>query len=301
MINAMKYLVILLLFSKSFLVFSDNGDKTHIADTPIQTNKLYITVFEKNNWLKFYELQLNRGLENIIPITANFNLDNVESVMITDSNAIKKICGQKQSRSLLLLNFKQSSNNRKYVKTYINKPCIDNNKAEFKLTVKTRDGSYYYNTTTLAANKNAFSVAHHANYDEKRKPYKTQNNNNNLKFDIKALEDTPEAWNVVDEPLYPGKEITIPVSIDINIKNVNAIKIDDINAHNYKCHPNSPINLLNLSFLNKQESSVNLTTRIPTPCVNYDNVKLQISAQSINDKKYYKVINIPSSKLKHIN
>ncbi len=274
--------------------YSPVSEQVQKQRNPIKTGKLSITGYETDIWLKFYEAELDRGRENIIPLTANFNLNKVRSIMITDENASKNLCGKKQQRTLLLLSFGQPEKNVKQVQTYINRPCFDGHKARFKLTVETTDGSYYTNTTTLTAVKNAFSSIYDANYDVKRNPYKIKNTGSS-RLNIISLSDgdTPNPWVITEKYSYPGKVTTTPIAIRFDVKNAKTIKIDDINAHNNKCTVNNPINLLNLSFMDPKVAQTKITTEIPTPCLYHDKAKLQLSVKTENGDKYFKVITLP--------
>jgi len=296
-----KYLLIVLLYSFSFSGCADSGsklktiyDEVYKKNHPSVTGKLSITGEENNIWLKFYQLTINRGSENIIPLIAKFDLDHVRSVMIIDENAEKAICDKKQQVALLLLNFNNPDKNIKQIKTYINKPCFDGNKARFKLIVETSEGDYYTNTSTLSATENAFGTIYHANYDEKRKPYIPKNiKSEKISLASIKLEESPDTWLVVEEYSYPGKITTTPIMISFNVKNIQTIKIDDIHAYNYKCGANNPINLLNLKFEKQNMSNSQIITEIPTPCLYHDKTKLQLSIKAKDGTKYYKVITLP--------
>lgn len=296
----MKYLSIIFLCSISFSNFAETNsniksinDEENKRDHPIKTNKIMITGEKPDNWLKFYEYLLNRGQENIIPLIASINFNNVRSLILTDNNAEKNICGQKKPRILLLLSFNKPKKDITKIQTYINKPCLDGRKARFKLTVETIDGQYYTNTSTLTATKKAFGFLHHVNYNEKRNPYLEKNNSSKLKLKTITPGDSPRAWLIVNDYPYPGKITTTPVSIGFNIKNAQTIKIDDINAYNNKCTVNNPINLLNLTFMDPKVEQTKITTHIPTPCLYHDKAKLQLSVKTKSGKKYFKVVTLP--------
>ena len=140
---------------------------------PIQSDKLGIiakAVTEDDDgsnpkgWMRFYEFTIKRGVENIVYLTAKFDINNVQSIIISDENAVNNKCGRKQKRRLLHLHFSDPGKNQKEIMTRLEKPCFVGREAIYKLSVKTADNKHYYNYTKLIASKYAFDYVYHAEY-----------------------------------------------------------------------------------------------------------------------------------------
>lgn len=153
----MKYLLLLSIFA--YVQVSCAEVNKHNS---IKSNKLDIyasrydgkPIDKPQNWLRFYEHE-NITIENRIYITASFNIRNVTTLVITDLNAEKKLCGTNQKKFLQYLAFEPDTNLKK-VTTRISKPCFVKNQAVLKLNVKTQDGQRLYNIVSLTAHPNAF-------------------------------------------------------------------------------------------------------------------------------------------------
>ncbi len=72
---------------------------------------------------------------------------------------MNKKCGKKHKKHFLYLSFDPSKNLKK-ITTRIHLPCFVQNKAVFKLVVKTANGGRFYNITTLTAHPDAFDAAY---------------------------------------------------------------------------------------------------------------------------------------------
>ncbi|VAW97134.1 hypothetical protein MNBD_GAMMA23-1277 [hydrothermal vent metagenome] len=156
----MKLLIYITIF-----MFLQTACATENKFGSIKSDKLKITVQthdgKPESWLRFYNVDVaeENEHEKRIGITAEFNIPNVTDMIITDMNAVNKKCGKKYGKHFLYLSFNPSNNLRK-ITTRIHLPCMVENKAVFKLVVKTADGGRYYNITTLTAHPDAFDAVY---------------------------------------------------------------------------------------------------------------------------------------------
>ena len=130
-----------------------------------QSDKLKLTAKthdgKPGSWLRFYNVDVaeENEYEKRIYITAEFNIDNVTDMIITDMNAVNNKCGAKQVKHFLYLCIDPNKNVKK-ITTRIHLPCLIKNKAVLKLAVKTINGGRYYNITTLTAHPDAFGAVY---------------------------------------------------------------------------------------------------------------------------------------------
>jgi len=131
----------------------------------VQSDKLNILARthdgKPESWLRFYNVDVaeKNEYEKRIYITAEFGVDSVTDMIITDMNAMNKECGEKKEKHILYLAFDPAKNVKK-ITTRIHLPCLVKNKAVFKLVVKTANGGRYYNTTSLKAHPDAFGAVY---------------------------------------------------------------------------------------------------------------------------------------------
>lgn len=148
----MKYLLIGIILSISTIAFADEDIQY------IQSDKLRISGVlddqSPQSWLRLYGA-MEPKKEKLIRITAEFNMENVRAIIITDMNAVNNKCGPQQLEDLLYLSF-DPVNNIKKITTRIHKPCFDGRNAVFRLRVATDSNKRYYNVITLTAHPAAF-------------------------------------------------------------------------------------------------------------------------------------------------
>jgi len=131
----------------------------------IKSDKLNISARthdgKPESWLRFYNVDVAKEneYEKRIYITAEFDVDNVTDMIITDMNAVNKECGAKKEKHILYLAL-EPTKNIKIITTRIRLPCLVKNKAVFKLVVKKANGGRYYNITTLNAHPDAFGAVY---------------------------------------------------------------------------------------------------------------------------------------------
>jgi len=132
-----------------------------IADDEVkytQSDKLNISGVLKDqnpeNWLREYGAMKPKK-EKLVRITAEFNIENVRALIITDMNAINNKCGPQQLEDLLYLSFDPVKNINR-ITTRIHKPCFDGRNANLRLRVVTNSNKRYYNIITLTAHPAAF-------------------------------------------------------------------------------------------------------------------------------------------------
>ena len=288
----MKYFV--LAIAMSFLLFVEADEYTEI--TPQLSTKLNIVSHGSlpDQWLRHYEFMIRKGHENVIPIFVEFDIDNVQTIIVTDMNATANKCGWKQQRHILHLTFAEPRKNQKKVFTRINKPCFVGRNAVLKLTVKTADNKYYKNITSFTASQNAFSPISHANYNATVNEPKAHKliQDNKLKIKRVALEDSPIYWVYLMDQSYPGKDDFIVISADFDVKMVDAIMIEDLNAMNKKCGQNQVKRPLFLKFTDPSKNQKSITTQIVEPCYYKDRTKLKLSVKTIDNKYYYNTVSL---------
>jgi len=149
----MRYLLLAIMLAYSLPAFSEKNQLKYM-----ESNKLGISVTthdgKPESWLRFYG-QTEPKKEKRITITANFDMDHVHKILITDMNAVNNICGPQQREKILLLIF-DPEKNMKEITTQIDKPCFDKRNAVFRLRIVTGNNKRYENITTLTAHPDAF-------------------------------------------------------------------------------------------------------------------------------------------------
>ncbi len=154
----MKFIIYLSMF-----LFMQTVSATENKFGSIKSDKLKITARtddgKPENWLRFYNVDVaeDNESEKRIYITAEFDVKNVTDMIITDMNAVNKKCGKKHEKHFLYLSFNPDRNIKK-ITTRIHLPCFVQNKAVFKLAVKTANGGRFYNITILTAHPDAFDA-----------------------------------------------------------------------------------------------------------------------------------------------
>ncbi len=156
----MKYIIFL-----SVLLFLQSVAATENKFGSIKSDKLKIMARtmdgKPESWLRFYNVDVaeENESEKRIYITAVFDMLSVTDLIISDMNAINKKCGKMHEKHFLYLSF-DARKNLKKITTRIHLPCFVQNKAVFKLVVKTADGGRYFNITTLTAHPDAFDAVY---------------------------------------------------------------------------------------------------------------------------------------------
>ena len=154
----MKFFLLIFLMIPMQLSCADNSKQDSIQN---KTIILFASTFNGQainnpvNWLRFYEHE-NTSIENRIYITSVFDVKNISALVISDVNAENLVCGAKQKKFLLYLAFEPMTRVKRLT-TRIPKPCFNNNKATFKVNIKTHNGQRFHNTVTLTAHPNAFN------------------------------------------------------------------------------------------------------------------------------------------------
>lgn len=137
----MKYFIFLILFH-SFSLVAGESHPNKDAINHINSDKLSIIGLDEI----YYD---NLILEPANPITIKFDLDNVESVIVTDENAKNAKCEKFRKQELFFLTFSDPSKNNKQISTRINGPCLVGKDLKLLLRVKTADGMYYKKTVKV--------------------------------------------------------------------------------------------------------------------------------------------------------
>ncbi len=156
----MKYFIFL-----SMLLLLQGASAAENKFGSIKSDKLKITAQthdgKPESWLRFYNVDVaeENEYEKRIYITAEFDISNVTDMIITDMNAVNKKCGKKYEKHFLYLSFDPSKNLKK-ITTRIHLPCFVQNKAVFKLAVKTANGGRFFNISTLTAHPDAFDAVY---------------------------------------------------------------------------------------------------------------------------------------------
>lgn len=148
----MKYYILTILISLTQLGLAKEDNQY------IQSDKLSISGVlndqKPEDWLRLYGA-MEPKKEKLIRITAEFDIDKVSAIIITDMNAANNKCGPKRMKDLLYLSFDPAKNLKK-ITTRIHLPCFVGRDAVFKLRVLTEDNARYFNNTTLTAHPAAF-------------------------------------------------------------------------------------------------------------------------------------------------
>lgn len=97
------------------------------------------------SWLKHYIPSKERS----IVIIANFDIEHVKTILISDENARLGKCGDQQTEHLFYLSI-DANYSLKSLATRIDKPCLYQRSALLKLQVEDADGHRYYNASTFA-------------------------------------------------------------------------------------------------------------------------------------------------------
>jgi sporulation protein YlmC with PRC-barrel domain len=140
----MKALLIVLLMSYALISCAESPDR--------ENSKLNISVKtfdgKSTSWLRFY----GHDGADVIPVTLDFDFDNVQALIVTDEHAAKKRCGQdyasNKAKNILYLSFDPVKNLHQ-IKTRIGLPCLYQRTAILNLQVITQKGSEYSRLKTF--------------------------------------------------------------------------------------------------------------------------------------------------------
>jgi len=147
----MKYLLFLVLLIPQACAIAQDNASTKREKEIYSPEKLKITgkshyeppYNSSKDWMTNYAID-GIPIENSITILVEFDYDNVEKVLILDTNARDKLCTKAIAERYLYLEFEPTSNVKK-ITTRIHTPCFENRVAKFELRVLTADGNSYYN------------------------------------------------------------------------------------------------------------------------------------------------------------